>query len=163
VLRGDESNAGSAMRFASRQNQSLSLRPRLLVSCFPPASVTTVGAPCRGFILAANGLPQVGNAAFALRLGGGIASSFGLVAFTPALLPAPLPFGSGCLLQVDLAAPLALLGVPLDPAGAGVLGVPIPGDPTLHGAVIHTQALDVDLVWFGNLVGANALTLRLGQ
>jgi hypothetical protein len=163
VVRGDESNAGTAMRFGSRQNLTPSLRPRLTVTYVPPASVTTVGAPCQGFTLAANGLPQVGNAAFALQLSGGIASSFGLVALTPALLPAPLPFGNGCLLHVDLAALLAVLGVPLDPAGAGVLGIPIPGDPTLHGAVVHSQALDVDLVQLGNLVGANALTLRPGQ
>ena len=163
MLRGDETTPTTSARFDTRENTVVAARPQLTLVYAPPAAVTVVGAPCQGLGLGAAGLPQVGNAAFALDVTGGTPGHFAVLWLTPALLAAPLPFGNGCLLHVDLLLQLAVWSNPLDPLGGAHFGLPVPADQTLQGAVAHTQAIAIDITQLTQPVGTNALSLRLGQ
>ncbi len=109
--------------------------------------------------LAAVGLPQVGNAAFALDLHGGQANGFGLQwlgtsrssRFGGVALPLTLAsFGApGCSL---LAEDLATRFVVFSPGGSAAVPFPLPNDPSLRYFSVYGQGAAL-------AVGANALGL----
>lgn len=108
--------------------------------------------------IAAAGLPALGNPTFAVALAGGVPTSFAVLAGAPTtlLLPVPVP-PLGCALPF---APDAVVLTTTDAAGAALLPLPIPGTPSLAGAMLHVQ-------WWqlappsGALTGSKALALQV--
>ncbi|MFN9843472.1 MAG: hypothetical protein ACK57Q_03965, partial [Planctomycetota bacterium] len=130
------------------------------------AAVTTFGLGCGGAgnlvpAIGAVGVPQLGNAGFAIRVQNGLASSLGVLAIGSA--PTLLQIGT-C--RVLVAPPWTTLPpVFLDAAGAGAAPLPVPATPTLAGVSLHGQYLVLDpagqFLAFASL--SNALTLLLGN
>ncbi len=102
------------------------------------------GTPgCNGpHALTATSSPNQGNATFALRCTGGVASGYGLM--TIASLPdigGSDPFALGVTLHFRLDSPyLSLQLMPSDAQGTGTFSLPIPMDPVLVGQSIGAQA-----------------------
>ncbi|HEX5051266.1 MAG TPA: hypothetical protein VFZ65_05805 [Planctomycetota bacterium] len=122
------------------------------------AAVRPFGAACGpAGTIAAAGLPQLGNPAFAIELAGGLPNTFAVLAGASAtlLLPVPVP-PLGCALPF---APDVLLLLATDAAGQAALPVPVPASSALAGTILITQ-------WWqltppGALVGSAALALHL--
>jgi hypothetical protein len=104
-------------------------------------SPTTFGTPT---IVAAGGLPVIGNAGF--RYDAGALTPFGIALLaldTNPLLPGlPVPGAPPTLLLYAL--PNILVSVPGSPAGTATFPLPIPSAPGLLGAVLSAQFLDLD-------------------
>lgn len=175
LLRSPETTNGTVKMFASREATTSTQRPRLTITYVPGVAAATneQGAGCPGTWggaphLAAVGLPTLGNAAYAASLTQGPPSGEFWIFLAPAAATSPTPIGGGCSIELDLpgatafvAAGLSPIGpVPLDPFGALTFGAPIPGDPSLMGAVVVAQALIFDVG--GALVLSNALVSVLG-
>jgi ELWxxDGT repeat protein len=130
------------------------------------AAATTFGLGCGGTgnqvpAIGAVGLPQLGNAGFAIRVQNGLPASLGVVAIGPA--PTLLQIGT-C--RVLVAPPWTTLPpVFLDPVGAGAAPLPIPANPALAGVTLHAQYLVLDpngqFLAFASL--SNALSMLLGS
>lgn len=116
-----------------------------------PVGVSMFGAGTSGClgkqVLAANGVPNVGNAAFALLGNRAPASSIGYLLVTdqpnPAGTPAP---GIGAIFHVALPPIANFLFVGntfVDPKGSLLSPVPLPADPLLAGFQVSFQALSV--------------------
>jgi hypothetical protein len=109
------------------------------------AGVAPYGLGCGGTAgavpqIGAAGLPQIGNAAFALTVQNGLPLSVGLVVAGAA--PTNIPVGA-C--RVLVAPPWVMLpAVFLDPTGAGSTPLPIPANPALAGVLLHGQYLVLD-------------------
>lgn len=109
------------------------------------AAVVRFGAPCAapaGGRAEAVGLPQLGNAQFALRLAGGLPAApalavFGLSERSWAGVPLPLPLGT-CRLLVSADAGVLHF---TDAAGIALQPLPVPNSPALAGAIVHQQWL----------------------
>lgn len=129
------------------------------------ASATAYGTGCDGLALAANGLPQLGNAAFSLRLDN-----------VPAISPAALfAFGSA---QVNPGIHLAGVGMAgcfgymsLDiglfaggavSSGTSGFPLPIPNNPALSGAGLASQGVCFSLLTSLGLASSNGVALVLG-
>ena len=141
----------------------------VLVSPNGCASSVDYGMPCTGETLSvtANGVPLVGNAAFALEIGG-----------VPNILPAAfLFFGDQQLLP---GIPLAGIGMPgcegytnaslgsvtvsiALPAGTGTQPFPIPNNPGLAGVELTTQALALSPSTPLGLISSNGTLFRVGN
>jgi hypothetical protein len=80
-------------------------------------------------------------------------------------LPGNLDLGNGCRLWTDVATTLSLASATADGQGEARVGVPVPNDPSLEGADLNFQA--VELVNGGPVFGAfelsNGLRVRLGN
>lgn len=139
-----------------------------------PASTSTSGAGCVGssgtpFALAANGLPTLGNAAFAFTFSGGPAGGQAFVYGAFGLSPVPVPLGP-CFVHIDLTSALALITtglspigpIALDGAGAGALSFPVGSAPSLNGFALDVQAVAIDAGVAGGVVLSNAFTLVMG-
>ena len=130
------------------------------------AAVTTFGIGCGGAgnlvpAIGAVGVPQLGNAGFAIRVQNGLPTSLGVVVIGAA--PTLLQIGT-C--RVLVAPPWTTLPpVFLDAAGAGAAPLPVPATPTLAGVSLHGQYLVLDpagqFLSFASL--SNALTMLLGN
>lgn len=162
LLLGDESTSKTARAFATKEDTTAALRPRLLVSYTPPkALVSSTGRGCKGsastpLALAANGVPSIGNTGFALGLSGGPAGN-GLFALGLSLLPSPVDLGSGCNLYVNTLPILVVFGGNANRA----LPLPIPNRTSLIGLTVHWQGAVGDPKT-GFLITSNALTTRIG-
>lgn len=126
-------------------------------SAAPTPSVVPFGDGCGAGIGVAwngNGLPRIGNASFALSLGGApagqpLAVFFGANAynrwFAPSLgIVLPLDLGAlapGCSLLVD---PAVVWAAAADAAGTVTLALPVPADPFLVGTDWSGQAFVLD-------------------
>lgn len=130
------------------------------------ASLTFYGAGCPGTGLEVPaitnvGWPLIGNAAFGVGVGNGLASSLAVVCWSTT--SANVPF-SGC--DVLVGAPVNMQpAVFLDASGAGVTPFPIPNDPLLADVDVFFQALVVDVNGpFLNLGAlSNGLATRIGN
>lgn len=177
ILIGNELASVTAKRFDSHEQSNAANRPRLTITYLPPtaASATTVGAGCAGvsaqpFTLGANGLPQIGNAGFALTFSGGAAGAPFFLFLAVGLEPAPIPIGGGCTIYINIASALTFVSLglspigplPLDGGGSFALPIPLGLDPSLIGLRFDLQALAVDNPALGTSVLSNALTLILG-
>jgi ELWxxDGT repeat protein len=130
------------------------------------AAVTTFGLGCGGSgnllpAIGATGVPQLGNAGFAIRVQNGLPGSLGVLAIGSA--PTLLQIGN-C--RVLVTPPWTTLPpVFLDGAGAGAAPLPVPATPTLAGVSLHGQYLVLDpagqFLSFASL--SNALTMLLGN
>lgn len=115
-----------------------------------PAMAMPYSATC-GTSLRTDGVPTLGNAAFALRIeappGSGVLTTLGVGA-TLQGLPLPLDLGlldptlSGCLWYSDLAGQLPTQQVPAN--GILVVGLPIPANQALRGLELHVQSFVID-------------------
>ncbi|MBK8100943.1 MAG: right-handed parallel beta-helix repeat-containing protein [Planctomycetes bacterium] len=109
------------------------------------------GSQCGGngrrlaIVAASGGLPELGNAAFAFDLRGGVADAAAMLALGDSTtswngmpLPRPLdPYGlPGCAQAVSV---LHWMLLPTDSAGACTTGCPIPNAARLRGVVLHAQ------------------------
>jgi len=162
LLLGDESTNATAKAFATKEDKTAAMRPRLVVTYTPlKATVTSTGVGCRGtgstpLTLAANGVPSVANSKFALTVSGGPTGRplFGLGL---SLLPKPLALGGGCTLYVNTLPIFVVFGGNANRA----LPLPIPNNAKLIGVTVHWQAAIGDPVT-SFLLTTNALTTRLG-
>ena len=134
-------------------------------SCPTPSNYGAAGAGTGGIaptLTTAGGLPQIGNASFALQIGNGLggASSLTFVGLNQASVGAPW----GTLL-VDLSPPFLQLGLPLGgtpgaPGAGGVtLPAPLPNDGSLVGFSVHLQTLIDDPGSSGGISHSPGLTI----
>jgi hypothetical protein len=136
---------------------------RAQVFSLRPQGVTHFGAGtpgCQGAeILAAQGLPQIGNADFALAGAPGPAGGIGLLALSDAgdaLGSDPLGLG----VQLHIALPpissnLELFPTVYDATGAWELATPIPNDAGLAGATVYLQHASIWGATCGQLLGTS--------
>lgn len=96
-------------------------------------------------VAVSGGLPELGNAAFAFDLRGGVAEAAAMLVLGDSTTswngqPLPLsldPFGlAGCAQAVSV---LHWILLPTDAAGGCTTGCPIPNEATLRGTVLHAQ------------------------
>ena len=130
------------------------------------AGTATYGLGCAGTAgavpqIGAVGLPQLGNAGFAITVGNGLPLTAGIVVAGTA--PTNIPIGA-C--RVLVAPPwVTLPTVFLGPNGAASTPLPIPADPTLAGTLLYGQYLVLDpagqFLAFASL--SNGLSLLLGN
>jgi hypothetical protein len=123
------------------------------------------GAGCPGANgvpqLAAQGLPQLGNANFALTLANAYPSSAAAVIMAP--LRGSAPIGGGCVLLLDPS--FVIAGVALtNGSGSGVFPYPIPVTSSLEGFALRSQmgVLDPGGAFQSLLALTNGLEIRLG-
>ncbi len=114
------------------------------------------GKGCKGSngkvpALTATATPRVPSARFGLEIRDGSPASMGLVYFGTTTGLVRL---SGCELFVT--SPFASMPMRLDAVGRGMVGFPIPNNPTLTGFEMQVQGLVIDQG--GTLFGAGALT-----
>jgi len=176
LIKTDETVTPSAKKFDSREATLAANRPKLTVTytSAPTATVVSVGTGCHvtsalDLALTATGLPQTGNAAFALNVAHGVPGAqtwFYLAAGTAT----PTPATPTCNIYLDVPTALSLLttGIspvgpfPLNGAGAFVLPAGLPNNPALWGQVIAVQVLSADAASPIGAVLSNALTLTFG-
>lgn len=174
LVEATEANAASAKRLGSREN--VGFEPKLTIIYTPggpTASAASTGTGCNGSsgnpaTLTANGLPQLGNGAFALTLSGGSAGESANFFAAVGLEPAPISIAPpGCFLYLDLLTTLTFinLGVtpvtlPTDSAGSATVPFPVPSNPGLGGARLDIQGV---LLGAGGVATSNAVTLILGN
>lgn len=107
-----------------------------------PIGVARFGTPTSGCFgtpqSSASSAPAVGNAAFGFSCLGAPPATVGVLAWSNAALPAPLPL-LGIDVWLDPTAGLLLLTVFTDPLGTCFFGLPLPNVPTLAGASGATQ------------------------
>lgn len=136
---------------------------RAQVYSLRPQGVSHYGtgtAGCEGNeILAAQGVPQVGNANFALAGAPGLPGGIGLLALTDAAdVPGSDILGLGVLLHValpPLSTNLELFPTVYDATGAWELATPIPSDAGLAGATIYLQHASIWGATCGQLLGTS--------
>ena len=121
------------------------------------------GSPgCGGFEeLGANAPPILGDPLFAFTCTGAPASTIGLVLLADVpCFAGDDPLGLGVWFYLDLftSTQLTALLATSDANGFATAPVPIPGDPTLEGAVIYAQAF----WWWGNDCPAAPLSTSSG-
>jgi hypothetical protein len=168
VIKCPEEETHNAKRIGSRENPSLTARPRLEVTYLAPptASVLDFGVGCNGLHLCPVGQPSIGNASFGLNVTGGLPGASAYVFASNGLASSPADLGGGCLLYLDLTSLFEYYnsGVYLGPAILDAMGdapfpVAIPPSASLHGLVINLQCVTI-----GTSVGtSNGLTLILGS
>lgn len=160
-----ETVVGDAKRFATRQEPFVPSRPRLEVTYLAPpsASATNLGGGC-GPVLAASGLPTVGNYAFGLDMSSAAPGGAAYV-FAAATLGAPYALGGGCFFSLDV--PTAtnnyLSGLFLGPVGVNGGGhaafpVAIPPASWIHGFSILVEGV----VFGASTTATNVLGLVIG-
>ena len=121
-------------------------------SCGTPAAVSAIVSPRNTpNSIRPQGLPQLGNASFALACDSprtacvtGAAHAAWLVLGMPRATPLRIPGDSGCGRQPGdlLVDPALVLGMlPLSQNGPAVFRLPVPNDPALCGARVGAQAL----------------------
>jgi hypothetical protein len=168
MLKCPESAAGNAKRFSTREEPTVSMRPRLDVTYLAPpsASVTSLGFGCGTLALAAVGVPTIGNAGFGITVTGGEPAAAAYVIAGSGLAASPLALGGGCDFNLDYASALAYYnsGVYLGPItldGFGTASFPIGIPPT---ASLHGFTVDLQCVTFGaSIQSSNVLALVLGS
>jgi len=129
----------------------------------PAAQTTSYGIGCAALggappVLAANGLPSLGNTGFALNVTAAPSGEPAWLLAALATAASPFAIGGGCALYLDLESLTALVNaglVPLGPvltgpAGQATFALPIAPNPALSGLTLHTQAA---------LTGASGLSL----
>jgi hypothetical protein len=168
ILKSPEVVSGDAKQFSSREDPTAGVQPKLIVSYLAPpsASVTNLGFGCNGIQLAATGLPQVGNGAFALTISGAAPGSAAYVFVASGLASTPLQLGGGCVLALDYASALSNFngGLYLGPVTTGSSGqvafpAPVPPFGYLHGLAVHVQGITIA----SGFAGSNALRLVVGS
>jgi ELWxxDGT repeat protein len=132
----------------------------------PLASVATYGTGCRGTgnlapQIGAQGLPQLGNAAFGFGLSSAATNAFAVLNIS--FLPGNAYVGGNCYLY--LGQPIVSLpGQLTSPVGAASAPLPIPSDPSFAGLSLNGQWLVFDpngsLFSFATL--SNALNVVMG-
>jgi hypothetical protein len=163
-------------RFVAFSNSSLNLVPpqflsnvHVYVRALTPGtgSVATYGTGCysgqpmNGATISGVGTPHLGNASFAIGVGGGPASSVAVTAIS--LTQASTPF-AGCTLLIGGAA-VTLPTVFLNASGAGAALVPLPSTASLAGTVLYAQhfVLDSNGPFLGDFVLTLGLAVTLGS
>jgi hypothetical protein len=131
-----------------------------------PAAATPFGSGCQGLALAGNGLPQIGNPAFGLLLGGVPATSpVGLFAFGSSALNPGIDLTAlgmpGCSGYATVDIGVFTGGVPA--AATSTFALPIPNNPALAGTVLAAQGLAFAPVNALGLVASNGLSLTIGN
>lgn len=127
-------------------------------------STTAYGVGCDGLALAANGLPQLGNASFALLLSGVTAASpvgvfaFGSTAVNPGvdLTVIGMP---GCSAYTSL--DIGLFTGSLVANGVSTFPLAIPNNPALTGSVLASQGVAFSAATPLGLAASNGLLLNL--
>lgn len=159
LLLGDESTTQTARAFSSKEDQTASNRPRLIVTYTPPkAQATSTGTGCRGtgnanVVLSAKGLPTIGNSQFGLTLTGGPGGK-AAIGLALSLLGSPVALGGGCSLYVNTLPIFVVF------PGSSV-PLPIPNNTKFIGTTLHWQgAMEDPKTTF--LLTSNALTTRVG-
>jgi hypothetical protein len=130
------------------------------------ASAIAYGTGCDGLVLAANGLPQIGNANFALLLNNVPAVSpvglfaFGSVAVNPGidLTVIGMP---GCFGYTN--SDIGLFTGSLVASGTSTFPLGIPSTPSLSGASLASQGLSFSVATPLGLATSNGLSLVLGN
>ena len=130
------------------------------------ATATSFGAGCDGLSLGTNGLPQLGNASFALLLNGVPAVSpvglfaFGSTAINPGvdLTVVGMP---GCFGYSNLDVGLFTGG--LVAGGTSAFPLPIPAAPSLTGTALAAQGLSFSALTPLGLASSNGVGLVLGN
>jgi hypothetical protein len=138
-----------------------------------PASVTPNGLGCAGSngqVLAATatGLPQIGNATFAVNVSGGPAGGQALLFGAIGAQTPPLPVTPACNLYLEinsffqfLALGLTPIPVPLNAQGSGFFPLPI-ASTFAPGTRLDLQFAAVDAGVPGGFTTSNALVLIFG-
>jgi hypothetical protein len=178
IVLGDESNANTGKRYASRENPNPAIVPMLIVAyTVPGASVSSSGMGCAGafpgvpFALGPVGspaLPLVPNPSFGIQATGAATGDLVAIYLASGLAPVPVPLGGGCDLLLDLGTLLLYINLgispigPLPVPGSGVFTLPVsvPPDPGLIGLAVDIQALR--LPPSGPFSTSNALSLVFG-
>lgn len=131
------------------------------------AFAETYGPRCQGtnrldVRIAANGLPALGKADFAVDLIQGRANSVGLLNL--GVLPTQLPLPGGCALALNVPFSL-LLSTPTDTNGFARTVLPIPNDASLAGGRAYLQyfVFDQGAPLLGLLTLSDGLAIRLGR
>lgn len=171
MLIGAEAVLRSAIIFRSRHGANA---PSLVVSYNPPmASAPRTGQGCGpngGVQLDAVGVPQIGNASFAVRVSNGPASGVASFYLAFGLNSAPVTLPGGCTVYLDPATAGLLVQagvspfgpVPLDAAGGVVLPLAIANQTSLIGARIDTQVLVPAVGAPNGFYLSNALSIKIG-
>ena len=167
-------NAPGTFPYFCRPHETFGMTGTVIVTV--PASVVSVGAGCAGssgvtLLAGTNGLPQLGNASFAITLAGGPANGQALMFLAATTSPTPIPLTPICSLHLDLTSLLFFMGIglspigpfPLDGSGALTLPLPLGSSPGLMGAAIALQFAVPDAGAPGGVVTSNALGLVIGN
>jgi hypothetical protein len=166
--------SNEAQRYETRESPGF--EPILFVIYAPanPATKTLVGVGCSGtnplpYTLDASGPPLLGDNDFYISFVDGPPNQPAYL-FLSSGIAAPLDFGFGCFVYLDLVgagvymtAGFSPFGpLPLDPSGAFYLPVPLPPEPSLSGFPIASQSLAFDGGHPNGFIFSNALALVLG-
>lgn len=134
-----------AVPFVNSNEEGFILLPNTLASPQGLSAYGTGTPGCQGhFGLAANSVPKVGSAGFALLGSNALPNTAGLVLVGDAQdAPGSNPFGLGFLLHVDLLASTELIPLTIasDAGGAAYAAAPIPNLPALAGKSYFAQTL----------------------
>lgn len=130
------------------------------------ASATAYGTGCDGLVLAANGLPQLGNAGFALLLNNVPATSpVGLFAFGASVVNPGIDLTfigmAGCFGYQT--ADIGIFTGGFVVSGTSSLPLPIPSTTSLAGAAFASQGLSFSLATSLGLASSNGVSLVLGN
>jgi len=142
----------------------LSLRVDPIIGCSNAASIATYGAGSAGAagvpMLAGNGMPQLGNTAFALDLSQCANDSLMVWAVGSNQANVPLPgYGASLLIQPVL----FTLADLTDATGEGSLDIPLECDPVLCAQRFTLQAVVLDASAQGGLAFSNGVDLTVGS
>ena len=126
-----------------------------------PASATAFGTACDGLTYSASGLPQIGNASFALPA----ISPVGLFAFGSAAVSPGIDLTvigmAGCFSYTSF--DLGLFSGSAVTAGTSTFSLPVPNSPSLVGSTLGTQGVSFSLTTSLLLASSNGIALTLGN
>jgi hypothetical protein len=155
-------SGNSATLYAMNSNQGIQA---FVVSLDPPASAGAYGAGCDGLGLAGNGVPALGNAAFALDVTGVQPISpiafvgFGTIKLDPGVSLAGLGM-PGCFAYQNL--DLGLFATGPVAGGVGSFPLVVPNTPSLAGAVLAAQGSAFTLNTVLGLSASNGVEVVFG-
>lgn len=130
-----------------------------------PAGATRYGRSTPGCAgspsMGVSGVPQVGNAGFALTAWNAPPGATGVLGFSPGALSTPLVL-SGLEVWVDIQAPgFGFLTLQADAAGTAAFPAPLPSDPSLANLQVHLQSVWPDACAPSGLAGSHGLTVTI--
>jgi ELWxxDGT repeat protein len=112
------------------------------MACGVPYGIGCPGTGGRTPVIAAGGVPRIGNASFGFRVSQARpgSSAFLFVGFSAT----DLVLGSGCVLYVNLSPLFLGFAAATDGSGVGFVPVPVPGEPLLAGHQLFAQFAVLD-------------------
>jgi ELWxxDGT repeat protein len=112
------------------------------IACGVPYGIGCPGTGGRTPVIAAGGVPRIGNASFGFRVSQARpgSSAFLFVGFSAT----DLVLGSGCVLYVNLSPLFLGFAAATDGSGVGFVPVPVPGEPLLAGHQLFAQFAVLD-------------------